>query len=108
MRKNTYETYYQSYKDMINTISAAYAASVKKDVFYARARKFGSALEKSLFSDNVPVSLYDNLIETIHKNLPTMYRYVDVRKKALGLSDLAMYDIYTPLAKETHLSLIHI
>ena len=102
VRKNTYETYYQSYKDMINTISAAYAASVKKDVFYARARKFGSALEKSLFSDNVPVSLYDNLIETIHKNLPTMYRYVDVRKKALGLSDLAMYDIYTPLAKETH------
>lgn len=102
VRKNTYETYYKSYKDMINTISAAYSASVKKDVFYARARKFKSALEKSLFSDNVPVSLYENLIETIHKNLPTMYRYVDVRKRALGLQDLAMYDIYTPLVKETH------
>ncbi|MBC5648301.1 oligoendopeptidase F [Christensenella tenuis] len=102
VRKKTYETYYKSYKDMINTISAAYSASVKKDVFYARAKKFGSALEKSLFSDNVPVALYDNLIETIHKNLPIMYRYVDVRKKALGLTDLAMYDIYTPLAKETH------
>jgi len=102
VRKSTYETYYKSYKDMANTISAAYSASVKKDVFYARAKKFGSAIERSLFSDNVPVSLYDNLIETIHKNLPTMYRYVDVRKKALGLSDLAMYDIYAPLAKETH------
>ena len=50
----------------------------------------------------MPVALYDNLIETIHKNLPTMYHYVDVRKKALGLTDLAMYDIYAPLAKETH------
>ncbi|MEG1991087.1 MAG: oligoendopeptidase F, partial [Christensenella sp.] len=76
---------------MINTIATAYASSVKKDIFYAHARKFPSALEQSLFSDNVPVSLYDNLIETIHKNLPTMYRYVDVRKKALGLADLAMY-----------------
>ena len=102
VRKNTYKTYYKSYQGMINTISAAYSASVKKDVFYARARKYGSALEKSLFSDNVPVSLYDNLIETIHKNLPTMYRYVDVRKKALKLDELYMYDIYTPLAEETH------
>lgn len=102
VRKNTYKTYYKSYQDMINTISAAYSASVKKDVFYAKARKYGSALEKSLFSDNVPVALYDNLIETIHKNLPTMYRYVDVRKKALKLDELYMYDIYTPLAEETH------
>ncbi len=102
VRKNTYETYYQSYKDMINTIAATYSSSVKKDVFYARSRNYGSAIEKSLFSDNVPVSLYDNLIETIHKNLPTMYRYVDVRKRALGIDDLAMYDIYTPLVKEDH------
>ncbi|MEG0257630.1 MAG: oligoendopeptidase F [Christensenella sp.] len=102
VRAAAYETYYKSYKGMINTIATAYASSVKKDIFYAHARKFPSALEQSLFSDNVPVSLYDNLIETIHKNLPTMYRYVDVRKKALGLADLAMYDIYAPLAQETH------
>lgn len=102
VRKTTYETYYKSYKNMINTISAAYSASVKKDVFYARAKKFSSAVERSLFSDNVPVSLYDNLIQTVHENLPTMHRYVDMRKKALDLSDLAMYDIYAPLAKETH------
>ncbi|MEA5002268.1 MAG: M3 family oligoendopeptidase, partial [Christensenella sp.] len=102
VRKNTYTTYYKSYQGMINTISAAYSASVKKDVFYARARKYGSALEKSLFSDNVPVALYDNLIETIHKNLPTMHRYVDVRKKALQLDKLCMYDIYAPLAEEAH------
>lgn len=102
VRKNTYETYYKSYKDMINTISASYSASVKKDVFYARAKKFGSALERSLFSDNVPVALYDNLIETIHKNLPVMHHYIDVRSRALKIDDLAMYDIYAPLAKETH------
>ncbi|MEA4854240.1 MAG: oligoendopeptidase F [Christensenella sp.] len=102
VRKNTYETYYKAYKDMINTISASYSASVKKDVFYARARKYGSAIEKSLFSDNVPITLYDNLIETIHKNLPTMYHYIDVRKKALNLEKIAMYDIYAPLVPETH------
>ncbi len=102
VRKNTYKTYYDSYKGLVNTISATYSSSVKKDVFYAQARKFPSAIEKSLFSDNVPVSLYDNLIETIHKNLPTMYRYVDVRKQILGLEDLAMYDIYVPLVPETH------
>lgn len=102
VRKNTYETYYDSYKGMINTLGTAYSASVKKDIFYARAKNFGSALERSLFSDNVPVALYDNLIDTIHKNLPVMHRYVDVRKKALGLKDLAMYDIYVPLVEESH------
>ncbi len=102
VRKNTYETYYNSYKGMINTLGTAYSASVKKDIFYARAKNFQSALERSLFSDNVPVALYDNLIDTVHKNLPVMHRYVDVRKKALGLKDLAMYDIYVPLVEEAH------
>ncbi|MEG2202741.1 MAG: oligoendopeptidase F [Christensenellaceae bacterium] len=97
VRKNTYETYYRTFKEHINTISAAYSASVKKDIFYAKAKKFDSALEHSLFSDNVPVALYDNLINTVHENLGTMYHYIDIRKKVLGIDNLHMYDIYAPL-----------
>lgn len=100
VRENTYHTYYASFRQMLNTIAATYATSVKKDVFYAQSRGYQSALEKALYADNVPVSLYDRLIEIIHKNLPTMYRYIDIRKKVLGIDDFKMYDIYAPLVKD--------
>ncbi|MBQ9941673.1 MAG: oligoendopeptidase F [Christensenellaceae bacterium] len=102
LREKVFETYYKSFKDQINTISATYATSVKKDVFYAKARGYGSALEKGLFADNVPVSVYDGLIETIHKNLPILHRYVALRKELLGVEKLHMYDIYAPLVSEAH------
>ena len=97
VRKTAFEKLYKTYCDMINTISAAYSASVKKDNFNAQVRKFDSALERSLFADNVPVSLYDNLIKKVHGNLETMYDYVALRRKILKLDDLHMYDIYAPL-----------
>ncbi len=101
VRKNAFETYYSAFKSMINTISATYATSVKKDVYYARVRRYESALSKALFADNVPVSLYDGLIQSIHDNLDIMYDYIDARRRILGLSDLAMYDIYVPLVEDT-------
>jgi oligoendopeptidase F len=84
VRKDTFETYYSAFRGNINTIAAAYSTSVKKDIFYARARNYGSALEQALFGDDVPVSLYDGLIETIHGSLPVMYDYVETRKKILA------------------------
>lgn len=100
LRQKVYEKYYEPFKEHINTITAAYSTNVKKDVFYARARGYDSALEKSLFADNVPVRIYDGLIDEIHKNLPIMYKYVDLRGKVLGIKDQHMYDIYTPLVKD--------
>lgn len=100
VRKNTFETYYSAYKSNLNTIAATYAASVKKDIYYARVRGYGSALEKVLFVDNVPVSLYDELIAAVYDSLPTMYDYVETRRRILGLDDMAMYDIYVPLVAD--------
>lgn len=101
VRKNVFETYYSAFKGMINTIATTYATSVKKDVFYARVRNYESALSKALFGDNVPVSLYDGLINAIHDNLDIMYDYIDTRRKILGLDDMAMYDVYVPLIPDT-------
>ncbi len=100
VRKNAYTALYKTYRQYINTISTAYAASVKKDIFYAKAKKFDHAIEKSLFSDHVPVSLYDQLIATVHENRNVMYRYVALRKSILKIDDLSMYDIYAPLVAD--------
>ena len=97
VRKDTFETYYSAFRGSLNTIAATYATSVKKDIYYARVRGYESTLEKALFADNVPVSMYDTLIGAIHDALGTMYDYIDARRKILGLSDMAMYDIYAPL-----------
>ena len=104
LRKKVFETYYQSYKDEINTIAATYATNVKKDLFYTRARNFGTCLERALFGDNVPVAVYEKLLETVHQNLPILHRYMELRKKILGVEELHMYDIYTPLVSEVEAS----
>ena len=100
VRQRAYNALYKEYKGHINTIATSYAASVKKDVFYAKARKYGSALEKSLFADNVPVQLYNNLLKSVRDNFDVMHRYVDLRKKILKLDDIYMYDIYAPLVAD--------
>lgn len=101
VRRDAFETYYSSFRSNINTIAAAYSTSVKKDVFYAKVRGYDSALSKALFADNVPTSLYEDLISCIHDNLPTMHDYVDTRKKLLGLDEIAMHDVYVPLVADT-------
>lgn len=101
VRKNAFETYYSAFKGMINTIATTYSTSVKKDVYYARVRNYESALAKALFSDNVPVSLYDGLLSCIHDHLNIMYDYIDTRRRILGLNDIAMYDVYVPLVEDT-------
>ncbi len=99
VRKNAFETMYAAYTARKNTLAATYNYNVKKNVTVAELRNYPSAREASCFADNVPVSVYDNLIDTIHRHLPAMYRYVALRKKILGVDELHMYDVYTPLVE---------
>lgn len=102
LREKAYRKFYSVFQDHINTITAAYATSVKKDVFYAKARNHASAMSKALFADNVPVSVYHDLIRAVHENLDTMHDYVQLRKDLLGQSELEMFDIYAPLITEAN------
>lgn len=99
LRKKAYEAFYAEFQSHINTIAATYATSVKKDVFYSRARGYRSARARALFADNVPEAVYDGLLADIHENLGTLHRYVALRKKMLGVDKLHMYDIYAPLTQ---------
>jgi len=102
LREKAYRKFYSVFQDHINTITAAYATYVKKDVFYAKARNHASAMSKALFADNVPVSVYHDLIRAVHENLDTMHDYVQLRKDLLGQSELEMFDIYAPLITEAN------
>lgn len=100
VRREAFTALYSSYRKLQNTLSATLASSVKKDVFYARARRFPSALQASLFADNISQEVYDNLIQTVRRNLGSMHNYAALRKKLLGLDELHMYDLYTPMVKD--------
>lgn len=99
VRKRAFEQLYKSYGDYRNTIATVYIASVKKDAFYAKVRKYQSARELYLSDSNIPESVYDNLLETVEQNLPLLHRYVALRKKALNLDAVHMYDLYTPMVE---------
>ncbi len=97
VRKDTFEAFYDTFARNTNTIGATYAASVKKDIFYARTHNYKSSLEAALSPENIPLEVYQTLVETVNRNLPVLHRYIKLRKKLLGLDDLQMYDLYTPL-----------
>ncbi len=97
-RRTAWESYADGYLSMKNTLTSNYLASVKRDVFYARARRYETALEASLFNNNVPVEVFYNLIDTYRKNLPIWHRYWAIRKRALGVETLNPYDIWAPIA----------
>ena len=95
VRENAYHAYYQTYKSFASTIAATYASSVKSDLFSARTAKFDTALEAALFPDAIPVSVYDNLINTVRRHLPALDRLVLADAKyAAGLDKPAYYDLY--------------
>ena len=83
-----------------DTIAATLDASVQRDVYYARARGYKSARESALFADNVPLSVYDNLIDSVHRNLPAVHRYYDVRRRKMKLADIHQYDTYVPILSD--------
>ncbi|HNR35437.1 MAG TPA: oligoendopeptidase F [Candidatus Hydrogenedentes bacterium] len=99
IRKKAFDQFYAEYDAHKNTLAAALNASVLQDVYQARVRHFPSAREAALFADNVPIAVYDNLIETVRAHLDIVHRYLAIRKKALRLKSLHVYDTYVPLVQ---------
>lgn len=97
VRQDAFFAMYDTYGKFRHTLAASLNAGVKKEIFFARARRFSSALEANLFPDHVPVDVYVTLIDTIRQHLPLLHRYMDLRKKLLGVDELHMYDLYVPL-----------
>ncbi|WP_202078693.1 oligoendopeptidase F [Caldalkalibacillus salinus] len=103
VRQDAFEAMYDTYKKQKNTLAATLNASVKKNIFYSRVRRYPSALEASVQKDNVPSKVYEQLIQAIHEYLPVFHRYVALRKKVLELDEHHMYDIYVPLVQEVNM-----
>jgi oligoendopeptidase F len=99
LRRRAYETFYNCFESHKTTLASLYSGAVKQDVIKARIRCFSSARASALFPDNVNESVYANLIATVGENLDSLHRYYKLRKKALGVSQLRHYDVYTPLVK---------
>ncbi|CAD78748.1 MAG TPA: oligoendopeptidase F [Rhodopirellula baltica] len=97
VRKKAFDQYYQVFSEHENTLAATLAGSVHRDVYYARARNYESSLEASLFPDNMPVSVYDNLIQAVRDSLPAVHEYLDVRRRKMNLPDMHHYDTYVPI-----------
>lgn len=97
VRKDAFEAYYSVFEQFANTLAGLYNGQVKQLMFYAKARNYASTLEAAVDANNVPAKVYHNLIDTVNKNMDKMHRYVNIRKKCLGVDELHMYDIYTPM-----------
>ncbi len=100
VRKTTFHQFYAEFAAHENSLAAAFNASVQKDVYYARVRGYENCLEQALFADKVPLSVYDNLIATVRKHLPTLYRFYDLRRRKMNLPDIHHYDTYVPIVRD--------
>ncbi|CAH1222625.1 Oligoendopeptidase F, plasmid [Paenibacillus plantiphilus] len=100
VRSAGFKAMYETYGKLKNTLASTLNANITKNIFYSRARKYPSTLEMSLYGDNIPKEVYTNLIDTIHKHLPLMHRYMELRKKLLKVDELHMYDLFAPLVDE--------
>ena len=100
LRKRAFHQFYAEFRDHQYTLAASLAYSVKADVFHARARHYPSALEAALFPDDVPVAVYEGLIQSVRANLKPLFRYFELRRRVLGLDELHHYDTYVPLVPE--------
>ena len=100
LRKNTFEGFYKVYRDYENTLASAYNAEIRKNIFFAKARKYENVLESALAPNEVPVAVYHNLVSAVRDNLPKLHKYMALRKKIMGLDELHMYDIYANMLPE--------
>jgi oligoendopeptidase F len=100
VRQTAFHQYYKQFAAHENTLSATLAGSIQTDVYYARARNYASARESSLFADNVPVSVYDNLISAVRSHLPAVHQYFELRRRKMNLSEIHHYDTYVPILTE--------
>lgn len=97
IRKQAFESMYHTYQQFGNTVASIFTSHLKQEHFFAKTKKYDSVRAMHLDQGNIPEGVYDNLIETVHKHLPAMHRYMAERKKILGVEELHMYDLYTPL-----------
>lgn len=97
VRKDAFEGVYSVYDKYKNTFASTLYGGIKSEIFYSKIRKYNSALEASLFQDDISIDVYNNLIEAVDENLDTLNRYVDLKKKFLGLEEIHIYDLYVPL-----------
>ena len=99
VREEAYKKFYAKFEEHQTTLAALYAGNVNQDVFNVRARGYDSSLQAALYGNKVPLSVYHNLIDCIHKNLDSLHEYYEIRKKILGVEELRHYDVYVPLVK---------
>lgn len=105
VRQDAFKGLYSTYYNFKNTFASTLSGNVKKNIFYSKLRNYNSALEASLDKDNIPTEVYHNLIKTVGDNLSSLHKYVSLRKKALGLDELHMYDLYTPIVKDVDMKI---
>ena len=101
VRKAAFMGLFKTYERYRNTLAATYGGSVKKDAFFSQVRNYESSLQGALYPDAIPLEVYDKLIQAIHEGLPELHRYMALKKEALGLEELHMYDLYAPLVEES-------
>ena len=100
IRKNSYNQFYKEYDKHKNTLAELYASQIKQDIFDAKIRNYNSVREMELFGDDIPVSVYDSLIESVHNALPSVHSYYEYCAKKLGISDFRQYDKYAPVVND--------
>ena len=105
VRRESFEKYFGEFKRYINTFAAMYSGQVKMNAFYSNIRSFNDPCEAALFRGNVPIAVYDSLIEAVHGGLDTMKKYLKLRKEALGLETLNMYDLYCPIVENVDMKI---
>ncbi|MCI9136893.1 MAG: oligoendopeptidase F [Lachnospiraceae bacterium] len=107
VRREAFQSYYARYEQYKNTFASLYEGKVKANLFYAKARKYGSSMEAAVDANNVPKEVYHNLIEAVHENMHYMHEYVSLRKKLLGLEELHMYDVYVSMVEEENIEVTY-
>lgn len=105
VREDAFKAVYKTYGSFRNTFASTISGNIKKDNFNARVRKYESARHAALAANNIPESVYENLVNTVNDNLHLLHRYVKLRRKVLGLEKLHMYDLYTPLVKNVKMEI---
>lgn len=105
VRKDAFEAEFGTYKKYSNTMASTLFGAIKSEIFNAKTRKYPSALFASLYQDNISVDVYNNLIDSIHENIPALDKYLEIKKKYLGLEELHMYDLYVPMARDFNMEI---
>ena len=105
VRRQVFTQYYEEFEAHKNTLAAVYSGSVHQDIYYATARNFPTAREAALFDERISVGVYDQLVETVHRFLPKLYEYFEIRRKIMGIDEIHMYDTYVPMFQDAEVNI---